>query len=104
MSEKPGGKAFSRGKDIRIFKWAIILFSSVAVTTCLVAIGTLFLGRKLDAHFETGYWITLVIGLFGLIIILGATLMIALRSARKINDIMDERKKQEGEFDGNRKF
>lgn len=104
MSEKLKIRIFSRGSDTRIFKRAIFLFCSIAVITCLVAIGTLFLGRKLDAHFGTGYWLTLVAGLFGLIVALGATWLIARRSARKINDIMDERKKQEGEFDGNRKF
>lgn len=104
MSEKLKIRIFSQGRDIRIFKWMIFLFCSIAVITCLVAIGTLFLGRKLDAHFGTGYWLTIVAGLFGLIIALGAAWLIARRLAKKIHDIMDERKKQEGEFDGNRKF
>ena len=61
------------------------------------------IGRKLDAVYGTGYWITLFLGLLGLLIVLAFTLAVALRSARGIRQITDKDKKEEGDLDRDRR-
>ncbi|GAP39811.1 AtpZ/AtpI family protein [Flexilinea flocculi] len=93
MSEKPKGNSILKGVPIHVFKWAIILFSSIAFVTLGIAFGTFFIGQKLDARFGTHPWLTLVLGLIGMVAILSLTLFIALKSAREIRNIMNSRKK-----------
>ncbi len=101
MTKENSFKAITHKKTVGIFKWALFLFCSIALVTFLLAVLTLVFGRKLDAYFGTGYWITLFIGLLGLVIVLALTLAVALRTARGIREIMDENKKTEEDLDRN---
>ncbi len=93
MAEKQKGNSIFKGIPVHVFKWALILFCSIAFITLGIAFGTFFIGQKLDFHFGTHPWITLVLGLIGMMIILGATLFIALKSAKEIREIMNSKKK-----------
>lgn len=93
MSEKQKGNSIFKGIPVNVFKWALILFCSIAFITLGIAFGTFFIGQKLDLHFGTHPWITLILGLIGMMLIFGFTLFIALKSAREIRDIMNSRKK-----------
>ena len=95
---KANSSSSSKQKSPALNKQAIslilVMLLLIGIITFICAFGTLWGGKKLDAHFGTTPWIMIGMGIIGMVLSIWGVIMIATSFTKKIQLSFSQEKKE----------